>query len=196
MNPAALPIDADLFRLAAAKDYCDQDELLPKPYKPADLDAVKAEVIEFLHNTPLMNLSTVTPEGWPVGHCMHFSTVEHAGGRPVIYTFTHKQTRKLVNLAGNPRVSISCYKTISFERRRETRAFYGTGLAKVFDDGPDWRAAESAHETKSGQEYVKLLRTERQPLVRIDILRGVWFNPQRKPQHGLIDYVLENADGV
>lgn len=188
--------DPLLLSLARSGDHRQDQALMPAHYADEHIDAVMTEAFELLHAQPMMNLSTVTPEGWPVGHCMHFSTVEYPGRRPVIYTFTHESTRKLINVEANPRVSISCYKAVSFERRRETRAFYGLGLAKIVREGPDWQAACAAHEAKPGYEHVKLVREDRMPLLRIDIIQGVWFNPLRKPQHGRIEFSLEGIDGA
>jgi nitroimidazol reductase NimA-like FMN-containing flavoprotein (pyridoxamine 5'-phosphate oxidase superfamily) len=191
----APPLNGAIRIFAEEHSYLEYDALLPKQCAPQELEAVKAEVLDHLAQTEIMALSTVTPEGWPAMHEMHFSTVVDVGRRPVIYSFTHPNTRKGVNIPANPRVALSAYKTISFERRRETRAFYGRGLAHMVSDDAEWSVAEEAHWSKQGQGYAKLLRIEGQPLIRIDILQGVWFNPARKPRHCLIDYPLDVARG-
>lgn len=184
----SLPIRQDFAGIAASGGYREYADLLPPPCAPAELAAVKEEILDQLATTAVLALATQSPEGWPQMHEMHFSTMVDAGRRPVIFSFTHPNTRKVINIPNDGRVALSCYKTISFERRRETRAFYGRGLARMVDDPAEWELAEKAHWMKEGQEYAKLLRVEGQPLIRIDILQGVWFNPTRRPRHCLVDY--------
>ncbi len=185
---AALPMREDFKTIALTGSYREYADLLPPPCGLSELEAVKGEILEQLGSTAVMALATQSPEGWTQIHEMHFSTMVDVGHRPVIYSFTHPNTRKVINIPNDARVALSCYKTIGFERRRETRAFYGRGLARMVDDPAEWELAEKAHWMKEGQEYAKLLRVEGQPLIRIDILQGVWFNPTRKPRHCVVDY--------
>jgi len=189
----ARPMPEDFAAIGASGSYREYADLLPAPCAPEASDAVKEEILAQLASTAVLALATQSPEGWPQAHEMHFSTMVDAGRRPVIYSFTHPHTRKVINIPNNPRVALSCYKTISFEQRRETRAFYGRGLARMVDDPAEWQAAEKAHWMKEGQEYAKLLRVEGQPLIRIDILQGVWFNPTRRPRHCVVDYCGSGA---
>ncbi|MGC4030028.1 MAG: hypothetical protein QM696_14290 [Steroidobacteraceae bacterium] len=174
--------------IARSGEYREYLDALPPACAPDQLDAVKDEILAHLAGTPILALATMSPEGWPQMHEMHFSTMRDVGKRPVVYSFTHPNTRKVINLPHDARMAFSCYKTISFERRRETRAFYARGLARMVDSAEEWALAEEAHWTKEGQEYAKLLRVEKQPLIRMDILQGVWFNPTRRPRHCLVDY--------
>lgn len=185
---AALAMDERAAAIAASGIYREYADLLPPPCNADDLAAVKEEVLEHLATTAVMALATQSPEGWPQMHEMHFSTTVDAGRRPVMYSFTHPNTRKVINIPHDGRVALSCYKTISFEQRRETRAFYGRAVARMVEDPTEWAQAEEAHWKKEGQEYAKLLRVEGQPLIRYDILQGVWFNPMRRPRHCLVDY--------
>lgn len=167
---------------------CQKDKMPPICPKERE-DAIKELILQKLASGELIYLSTLSPTGWPVTDCMHFVSVEGENKRPIIYMFTHDDVRKLENIAGDERVSVSACHTVSFERRNETWAFQFLCTAALVKDEKEIELAIRATREKKGYEFARQMPLEKQPCIRIDPVFGAFTCGEGEPAACSIDYL-------
>ena len=64
------------------------------------MEEIKQKIENYLASRPYLQLATVKPNGAPLAHTLGFA---NAGA--VVYFMTHKDTRKIANIADNPQVA-------------------------------------------------------------------------------------------
>lgn len=123
-------------------------------------------VLEGLRGLHLANLATVSPSGWPIAHCMHFLDLEDERGAPLIYMYTHYGTRKLLNIAHSPRVSVSFSEPGAPPAGEPLRWVRIQGRASLVMDLVERREVKAVNHAR--QEFTTLLDLDHQPILRID----------------------------
>jgi hypothetical protein len=185
-----------LLALASQGEHRRSAECEPKPYKAADVPAFKAHMIHNLGHSWVMNFTTVSPAGWPVGSpCRYVFTVD-AADRPTLYTFVRRGGREHANILGNPRVSYSVFHAVSFERRRETRAVQTQALAEVVSEPDTWLTQARSLAEKGGWEPSQTPTPKTHVLLRIETLHAVYNQGSSRPLWGSLDYLEDLRDSA
>ena len=174
-----------------SQDYLCQQDKMPPICPDEKKDIIKELVLRKLADGELMYLSTLSPSGWPVTDCMHFVSVEGKNKRPIFYMFTHDNVRKLENIAGDNRVSVSACHTVSYERRNETWSFQFLCTAALVTDENEIAQAIQATRRKKGYEFAAHLPLEQQPCIKVEPVFGSFTCGEGEPMACSIDYLAD-----
>lgn len=183
-----LSLSEDVQQIGLGDVYTAHAADLPKRASAEAEEEVRRDILDLLHNTELINLSTMCPSGWTATHCMHFCTVDGPGGRPIIYMSTKHKTRKVANVGANPRVSLSAYRALGFEERRKSCAAQLQAVCVVVENPEELAFALDQMRKKAGYGFTTLLDLEGQAMLRAEVVFAAWQDNQRKPQRCTIDY--------
>lgn len=176
---------------AAAVAYFDPGSAAPDASLLPPVDdalAVRERIAEFLSVSELVVLTTVTASGWPVTHCMHFGSVTGENGQPVIYLFSKPGTRKLVNIAANPRVSLMGYEPHNKPDASVVASVQMRGICTLVEDREEHKYSMECQFGKIGYGFSRLLGLHKQPALRIDVISAVWSDPASQQPPAAIDY--------
>ncbi|SEK06225.1 Pyridoxamine 5'-phosphate oxidase [Sphingobium sp. AP50] len=172
-------------RIAAGVEPGDA-ALLPRVDESA---ALRMRIADFLSTSELAILSTKTAGGWPLTACMHFGSVIGERGQPVLYLFSKPDTRKLVNVAVEPRVSIMVYAPHNEPDASVVPSLQLQGLCTIIDSKIEHKYSMECQFGKVGYGFSRLLGLHKQPALRIDVVRGLWNDPSTNLQSIAIDYL-------
>lgn len=133
---------------------------------------LRSRILDHLTNAELLTLHTAGQHRWPVVHCMHFASYSGSDEQPVIYMFTHENTRKLSNIKADARVALSLF------RGRESDAVDGAayllmrGVAQLVVDDDERELAMEGQFNKPGYGFARSLGLETQPAIRVDVVEA------------------------
>ena len=178
-------IKAELLKIAESAPA--SDYVVPGVFAPQRRAELVRDIQTFLHGTVLLHLSTLGPTGWPVTHCMHFASMVGADQSLVIYMFTQDNTRKLVNIQANPRVSLALFRPAAGSPPEKTPYLRMNALATVITDEDERTMVFDTMRAKPGFDFAKKLRLEDQPLLRADVLLAIWEDPANDVPAGTLD---------
>jgi hypothetical protein len=132
-------------------------------------------LLRYLDELEMFTLSTIDRNGWPMTHCMHFSTLRGPGSRPVFYMFTHDKTRKLLNINADPRVAVSCIDQFGgVPPKLHAPVARMQGLARLITDTHEIDLALRSYHVKKGYDFLQFVSVEGEPLIRIDVVNAEW----------------------
>jgi len=139
-----------------------------------DRAAILEEMAGIVDASPLITLATVTSHGWPSTACMHFG-LHRDGPRPIIYMMTHDGTRKLANIAADPRVALAVFSY--GEGGAERLAVHLQGLCSEVRSPSEHALAMREHSRRPGYEFTRYISMQYQPALRVEVVRGTVFRP-------------------
>jgi len=159
------------------------------PLFPADQRAtIHEDILNFLHHSMYINMSSIDPGGWPTTHCMHFVSVGGNDGSLIVYSGTQPHTRKLVNLEANPRMSIVVFKPEPATPADKASYLRLYALTSILRDGEERIAAWSRMCDKPGYESTRRLKIGVDPFLRFDVILALWEDRAHGKQAGTLDY--------
>lgn len=174
MSELAFAPPARIAAQIAAGPPASDARLLP----PADDSrAVREKIAEFVAKSELAIVTTRTAGGWPITHCMHFGSVTGERVQLVIYLFSKPDTRKLINVAADPRVSVMVYLPHNETDASAIPSLQLQGLCTIIDDAAEKKYSMECQFGKVGYGFSRLLGLHKQPALRIDVLRAIWNDP-------------------
>lgn len=151
--------------------------------------ALRKRIAEFLSVSELIILTTRTEAGWPVTHCMHFGSVTGDRMQPVLYLFSKPDTRKLVNVAAEPRVSLMVYAPHNEPDSSRMPSVQLHGLCTIIDDPAEKKYSMECQFGKVGYGFSRLLGLHKQPALRIDVVQAIWSDPADGNGPATVDYL-------
>ncbi|WP_324695153.1 pyridoxamine 5'-phosphate oxidase family protein [Novosphingobium sp. RL4] len=171
--------------------YLKQKDKMPSICPKEREDEIREAILQKLYSAELMYLSTISPDGWPIVDCIHFTTIKGNNKKPIFYIFTHENVRKIENILNDNRVGISICHAVSYEQRNETWSFQFMGKATIIGDNLEKQLAINSSREKVGYDFTKYLPLEKQPCIKIEPIFGSWMSGQLNPPACSIDYFAE-----
>ncbi len=182
------PMNQDLYASTLAAPARLDEGLNPPAFAAGEQAAKKQEILDYLAIAELLNLSTISSNDWPISHCMHFATCEGPDQRPVIYMFTQDNTRKLANIAANPRVAVTVAPSAPVDCATGQPQIKLQGIASVVESDQERDIAMQAMFGKVNYEFARFIGLETQPAIRVDVLNAIWTSPAADAAPGHVDY--------
>lgn len=153
--------------------------------------AVRERIAAFLDVAELIVLTSLSEAGWPVTHCMHFGTVTGDRLQPVIYMFSKPDTRKLVNVAANPRVSLMVFAPQNVADASNLPRIQMRGICSIVEDKSEHKYSMECQFGKVGYGFSRLLGLHKQPALRVDVDSAIWTDPADPAGAVSIDYLQQ-----
>jgi nitroimidazol reductase NimA-like FMN-containing flavoprotein (pyridoxamine 5'-phosphate oxidase superfamily) len=94
------------------------------------------EVVKLLQEQPILVLGTISLDGGPMVHGMHY-----VSDGTTVYVSSLRATRKLLDVRAEPRVAYAIWKIAGYEDRHAARSLQMQAVAEVLTDEADIRDA-------------------------------------------------------
>lgn len=169
-------------------NYLEQQDKMPRLCPKENETEIKELILNKLFSEELLYLATSSPNGWPIVDCMHFVTVKGTNNTPILYLFTHYNTRKIENIINDERVSISICHTKSYEERNKSCSFQFMCKAEMVTDLTEKNLAIKYTREKKGYDFTINLPLEMQPCIKIQPIFGSWMCGEGNPSICSIEY--------